>query len=69
EHRKERIAEAEERKLHIEIVGNVDRKCDTDENDHGKTENDETNSAEKLLTEKMTEAILKEKQGEEKVTA
>lgn len=67
--RKERIAVAEARKLHIPIIGIVDTNCDPDEIDHVIPANDDAIRAVKLLTSKMADAILEAKQGEETVTA
>lgn len=67
--RKERIAVAEARKLHIPIIGIVDTNCDPDEIDHVIPRNDDAIRAVKLLTSKMADAILETKQGEETVTA
>ena len=67
--RKERIAVAEARKLHIPIIGIVDTNCDPDEIDHVIQANDDAIRAVKLLTSKMADAILEAKQGEETVTA
>ncbi len=67
--RKERIAGAEARKLHIPIIGIVDTNCDPDEIDHVIPANDDAIRAVKLLTSKMADAILEAKQGEETVTA
>ncbi|MGG3561791.1 30S ribosomal protein S2 [Neobacillus rhizosphaerae] len=66
--RKERIAVAEAKKLHIPIVGIVDTNCDPDEIDVVIPANDDAIRAVKLLTGKMADAILEAKQGEE-VTA
>ena len=67
--RKERIAVAEARKLHIPIIGIVDTNCDPDEIDHVIPANDDAIRAVKLLTSKMADAILEAKQGAETVTA
>ncbi len=67
--RKERIAVAEARKLHIPIIGIVDTNCDPDEIDRVIPANDDAIRAVKLLTSKMADAILEAKQGEETVTA
>ncbi len=67
--RKERIAVAEARKLHIPIIGIVDTNCDPDEIDHVIPANDDAIRAVKLLTSKMADTILEAKQGEETVTA
>ena len=59
--RKERIAVAEARKLHIPIIGIVDTNCDPDEIDHVIPANDDAIRAVKL-TSKMADAILEAKQ-------
>jgi small subunit ribosomal protein S2 len=63
--RKERIAVAEAKKLHIPIVGIVDTNCDPDEIDYVIPANDDAIRAVKLLTGKIADAILEAKQGEE----
>lgn len=63
--RKERIAVAEARKLGIPIVGIVDTNCDPDEIDYVIPGNDDAIRAVKLLTEKMAEAYIEGKQGEQ----
>lgn len=63
--RKERIAVAEARKLNIPIVAIVDTNCDPDEVDYVIPGNDDAIRAVKLLTEKMAEAILEGRQGEQ----
>ncbi|WP_339063268.1 30S ribosomal protein S2 [Tepidibacillus marianensis] len=65
--RKERIAVAEARKLGIPIVAIVDTNCDPDEVDYVIPGNDDAIRAVKLLTEKMAEAILESKQGEQTI--
>jgi len=65
--RKERIAVAEARKLGIPIVAIVDTNCDPDEVDYVIPGNDDAIRAVKLLTEKMAEAILEGKQGEQTI--
>ena len=60
--RKERIAIAEARKLHIPIVGIVDTNCDPDEIDYVIPANDDAIRAVKLLTAKMADAILEVQQ-------
>ncbi len=65
--RKERIAVAEARKLGIPIVGIVDTNCDPDEIDYVIPGNDDAIRAVKLLTEKMAEAYLEGKQGEQTI--
>lgn len=67
--RKERIAVAEARKLHIPIVGIVDTNCDPDEIDVVIPANDDAIRAVKLLTGKMADAILEAKQQEEAAVA
>lgn len=62
--RKERIAIAEARKLNIPIIGIVDTNCDPDEIDYVIPANDDAIRAVKLLTSKITDAILEGKQGE-----
>ncbi|WP_040228122.1 30S ribosomal protein S2 [Bhargavaea cecembensis] len=63
--RKERIAVAEARKLHIPIVGIVDTNCDPDEIDYVIPANDDAIRAVRLLTSKMADALVESKQGEE----
>jgi small subunit ribosomal protein S2 len=63
--RKERIAVAEARKLNIPIVAIVDTNCDPDEIDYVIPGNDDAIRAVKLLTNKMAEACLEGKQGEQ----
>lgn len=63
--RKERIAVAEARKLHIPIIGIVDTNCDPDEIDYVIPANDDAIRAVKLLTAKMADAIIEVNQGEE----
>ncbi|OEG00430.1 30S ribosomal protein S2 [Vulcanibacillus modesticaldus] len=63
--RKERIAVAEARKLNIPIIGIVDTNCDPDEIDYVIPGNDDAIRAVKLLTEKMADAILEGRQGEQ----
>ena len=63
--RKERIAVAEARKLHIPIVSIVDTNCDPDEVDYVIPGNDDAIRAVKLLTSKMADAVLEGKQGEQ----
>ncbi len=66
--RKEKIAVAEARKLHIPIVAIVDTNCDPDEVDYVIPGNDDAIRAVKLLTGKMADAVLEGKQGEEETT-
>ncbi|AQS59360.1 30S ribosomal protein S2 [Desulforamulus ferrireducens] len=63
--RKERIAVAEARKLGIPIVAIVDTNCDPDEVDYVIPGNDDAIRAVKLLTNKMADAVLEGKQGEQ----
>ena len=63
--RKERIAVAEARKLHIPIVAIVDTNCDPDEVDYVIPGNDDAIRAVKLLTARMADAILEGNQGAE----
>ncbi len=63
--RKERIAVAEAHKLGIPIVGIVDTNCDPDEIDYVIPGNDDAIRAVKLLTERMADAIVEGKQGEQ----
>ncbi|MCR4963578.1 MAG: 30S ribosomal protein S2 [Firmicutes bacterium] len=61
--RKERIAVAEARLLHIPIVGIVDTNCDPDEIDYVIPGNDDAIRAVKLLASKMADAIIEGRQG------
>jgi len=63
--RKERIAVAEARKLHIPIVAIVDTNCDPDEIDYVIPGNDDAIRAVRLLTGKMADAVLEGRQGEQ----
>lgn len=63
--RKESIAIAEARKLHIPIVAMVDTNCDPDEIDYVIPANDDAIRAVKLLTGKMADAIIEGRQGTE----
>ncbi|HUW63566.1 MAG TPA: 30S ribosomal protein S2 [Spirochaetia bacterium] len=63
--RKERIAVAEARKLHIPIVAIVDTNCDPDEIDHIIPGNDDAIRAVRLLTGKMADAVIEGRQGEQ----
>ena len=65
DHRKERIAVAEARKLGIPIVAIVDTNCDPDEIDVVIPGNDDAIRAVKLLTAKMADAVIEAHQGEE----
>ena len=63
--RKERIAILEARKLQIPVVAIVDTNCDPDEVDYIIPGNDDAIRAIKLLTEKMADAVLEGRQGEQ----
>ncbi|NPV71257.1 MAG: 30S ribosomal protein S2 [Firmicutes bacterium] len=61
--RKERIAVAEARRMKIPIVAIVDTNCDPDEIDYIIPGNDDAIRAVRLLTSKMSDAVLEGKQG------
>jgi len=63
--RKERIAVQEARKLGIPIVAIVDTNCDPDEVDYVIPGNDDAIRAVKLLTEKIADAVIEGRQGEQ----
>ena len=63
--RKEHIAVAEARTLHIPIVAIIDTNCDPDEVDYPIPVNDDAIRAVKLITAKMADAVLEGKQGEQ----
>lgn len=63
--RKERIAVQEARKLDIPIIAIVDTNCDPDEVDYIIPGNDDAIRAVKLLTEKMADAVIEGRQGEQ----
>ncbi|MCL4516012.1 MAG: 30S ribosomal protein S2 [Firmicutes bacterium] len=63
--RKERIAVAEARKLGIPLVGLVDTNCDPDEIDYVIPGNDDAIRAVKLLTNKMADAVLEAREGQQ----
>ena len=67
--RKERIAIAEARRLHIPIVAIVDTNCDPDEIDYCIPGNDDAIRAVKLLSAKMADAIIEANQGESMAAA
>ncbi|HHW44589.1 30S ribosomal protein S2 [Desulfofundulus thermobenzoicus] len=67
--RKERIAVAEARKLHIPIVAIVDTNCDPDEIDYVIPGNDDAIRAVRLLTSKIADAVLEGRQGEQLAVA
>jgi small subunit ribosomal protein S2 len=62
--RKERIAVAEARKLHIPIVAVVDTNCDPDEIDYVIPGNDDAIRAVRLLTSNMADAVVEGRQGQ-----
>lgn len=62
--RKEKIAVAEARKLHIPIVAIVDTNCDPDEVDYVIPGNDDAIRAVRLLTSAMADAVVEGRQGE-----
>ena len=61
--RKERIAVAEAKKLHIPIIAIVDTNCDPDEIDYVIPGNDDAIRAVKLIVSKMADAVIEAKQG------
>jgi ribosomal protein S2, bacterial type len=61
--RKEHIAIAEARKLHIPIVAIVDTNCDPDEIDYIIPGNDDAIRAVKLISGAMADAVLEARQG------
>jgi small subunit ribosomal protein S2 len=61
--RKEHIAIAEARKLHIPIVAIVDTNCDPDEIDYIIPGNDDAIRAVKLISSAMADAVLEARQG------
>jgi small subunit ribosomal protein S2 len=63
--RKEKIAVAEARKLHIPVVAIVDTNCDPDEVDYVIPGNDDAIRAVRLIAAKIAEAVLEGKQGEQ----
>ncbi|NLO88907.1 MAG: 30S ribosomal protein S2 [Clostridia bacterium] len=63
--RKERIAVREARKLGIPIVAIVDTNCDPDEIDYVIPGNDDAIRAVKLLTNKIADAVIEGKQGQD----
>ena len=62
--RKERIAVAEARKLHIPIVAIVDTNCDPDEIDYVIPGNDDAIRAVRPLTSRMADAVVEGRQGQ-----
>ena len=67
--RKEHIAIAEARKLHIPVVAIVDTNCDPDEVDYVIPGNDDAIRAIRLISATMANAIQEGRQGEETVEA
>ena len=63
--RKEHIAIAEARTLHIPIVAIIDTNCDPDEVDYPIPGNDDAIRAVKLIAAKIADAIIEGKQGEQ----
>lgn len=63
--KKEEIAVSEARKLHIPIIATVDTNCDPDVIDYPIPANDDAIRAVKLLTGKITDAVLEGNQGEQ----
>ena len=63
--RKERIAIAEAKRLHIPVVAIVDTNCDPDEVDYVIPGNDDAIRAVKLIAGAMADAILEGRQGEQ----
>ena len=63
--RKEKIAVAEARRLGIPIVAIVDTNCDPDEIDYVIPGNDDAIRAVRLITAKISEAVIEGKQGEQ----
>ena len=61
--RKERIAVAEAKKLHIPIIAIVDTTCDPDEIDYVIPGNDDAIRAVKLIAGAMADAVIEGKQG------
>ncbi|WP_026485894.1 30S ribosomal protein S2 [Caldanaerobius polysaccharolyticus] len=63
--RKEQIAVKEARSLNIPVVAIVDTNCDPDEIDYPIPGNDDAIRAIKLITQKMADAVLEGRQGEQ----
>ena len=61
--RKERIAVAEAKKLHIPIVAIVDTNCDPDEVDYVIPGNDDAIRAVKLISAAMADAVIEGRGG------
>ena len=67
--KKEHLAVAEARRLHIPIVGIVDTNCDPDEVDYVIPGNDDAIRAIKLIAGAMADAVIEAKEGEEALVA
>ena len=65
DHRKERIAVAEAKKLGIPIIAIVDTNCDPDEIDYVIPGNDDAIRAVKLISNVIADAVLEARQGTE----
>ena len=63
--RKEHIAVAEARTLHIPIIAIIDTNCDPDEVDYPIPGNDDAIRAVKLIAAKMADAVIEGHQGEQ----
>lgn len=63
--RKEKIAVAEARKLHIPVVAIVDTNCDPDEIDYVIPGNDDAIRAVRLISARIADAVIESKQGEQ----
>lgn len=63
--KKERIAIAEAQSLHIPIVAIVDTNCDPDEIDYVIPGNDDAIRAVKLISSKLSDAVMEGRQGED----
>lgn len=67
--KKEHLAVAEARSLHIPIVGIVDTNCDPDEVDYIIPGNDDAIRAIKLIAGAMADAVIEAREGEEGLAA
>ena len=67
--RKERIAVAEAKKLHIPIIAIVDTNCDPDEIDYVIPGNDDAIRAVRLISSVVADAVLEAKQGDDSPAA
>ncbi len=67
--KKEEIAVAEARKLNIPVVATVDTNCDPDLVDFPIPANDDAIRAVKILAEKMADAVLEGRQGQQEEAA